>query len=197
MQQTQLYNEVIHFLSGAAQEQGNFSTDMLNSIRNGKISLQNSEIYIRKKLQPSGMQDLFEAELQKIPGENLFDGNKLDTGRYFIVTGMRVTYGVADKATNRALVDYGNNLPTTLLNAQLTQKQDSKIFLDLPVKSIHDALSTDSYSYNLNKFILLRDNKVLNAEIRYPQNADLGLAADKSGYIEIRYKGFQTFTNRK
>ena len=48
MKQTELYGEVLQFLSKVANESGNFSTDMLANIRNGNIKLQESEIYIRQ-----------------------------------------------------------------------------------------------------------------------------------------------------
>ncbi len=198
MKQTELYGEVLAFLGSVANENGNFSTDMLNSIRSRNIKLQDSEIYIRQQLQANGSTpDLFEKELQKIVGENLFDGNKLDTGRYFIATGVRITYGVADTGTSRGLVDYTNNVPTALLNGQIIQKIDSNIIMDLPIKSIVDAVNTDSYKYNFNKFLLLRDNKILHAETRVPSGASLGLAAGKTGFIEIRYIGFETSASKK
>ncbi|QHI35748.1 hypothetical protein IMCC3317_10960 [Kordia antarctica] len=198
MKQTELYAEVLSFLSSVASESGNFSTDMLANIQNRNIKLQDSEIYIRQELQANGSSpDLFEKELQKIVGENLFDGNKLDTGRYFVATAIRVTYGVADIGTSRGLVDYTNNLPTTLLNGQIIQKIDSNIIMDLPIKSIVDAVNTDSYKYNFNKFLLFRDNKILNAETRIPSGGDLGLAVGKAAFIEVRYIGFETSASKK
>lgn len=198
MKQTELYKEVLEYLGRVANESGNFSTDMLSNIRSGNIKLQDSEIYIRQELQANGSsQDLFEKELQKIVGENLFDGNKLDTGRYFVATGIRLTYGVAAKDTSRGLVEYTNNLPTALLNGQIIQKLDANIIMDLPIKSIADATYTDSYKYNFNKFILFRDNKILNGEIRVPAGASLGLDASQTGYIELRYIGFETSASKK
>lgn len=198
MKQTELYHEVLEFLRKVANESGNFTNDMLSNIRNGNIKLQDSEIYIRKQLEDNGSsQDLFEKELQKIIGENLFDGNKLDTGRYFVATGVQLTYGVAAENTSRGLVEYTNNLPTTLLNGQITQKLDSNIIMDLPIKSIHDAIYTDAYSYNFNKFILFRDNKVLSGEIRVPSGGSLGLNAGEKGFIELRYKGVETSASKK
>jgi len=198
MKQTELYGEVLAFLDNVALESGNFSTDMLANIRSRNIKLQDSEIYIRQQLQANGSsQDIFEKELQKIVGENLFDGNKLDTGRYFVATSVRLTYGVADTGTSRGLVEYTNNLPTTLLNGQIIQKIDSNIIMDLPIKSIIDAVNTDSYKYNFNKFLLFRDNKILNAEVRVPSGGDLGLAVGKTGFLEIRYIGFETAASKK
>jgi hypothetical protein len=198
MKQTALYNEVLEFLNKVANESGNFSNDMLSSIRSKNIKLQDSEIYIRKELQANGSsQDLFEKELQKIVGENLFDGNKLDTGRYFVATGVRLTYGVASAGTSRGLVEYTNNLPTSLLNGQIIQKLDSNIVMDLPIKAIADALNTDAYKYNFNKFILFRDNKILNAEIRVPDGSSLGLDPTERGFIELRYSGLQTSASKK
>lgn len=197
MKQTELYNEVIAFMSEAAGTQGNFSTDILASIRSKNIRLQNSELYIRKAVNAAaGTQDLLEGEIQKTLGENLFDGNKLATGRYFVVTGLRFTYGTAATGTARALVDYSNNIPTSLLNAQVRIKLDANVLLDLPVKAIADAVNTDDYIYKLGKFLLLRDNKVINIEIRYPMLADLGLVEGKTGYIEVRPIGYETFTSR-
>lgn len=198
MKQTELYNEVLDFLRKAANETGNFSTDMIHNIRNGNIKLQDSEIYIRQQLEDNGSsQDLFEREQQKIIGENLFDGNKLDTGRYFVATGVQLTYGVASDKTSRGLVEYTNNLPVTLLNGQITQKIDSNIIMDLPIKSIHDAIYTDAYSYNFNKFILFRDNKILSSDIRVPSGGSLGLNAGEKGFIELRYKGVETSASKK
>ncbi|AXG68216.1 hypothetical protein KORDIASMS9_00408 [Kordia sp. SMS9] len=198
MKQTELYGEVLQFLSRVAGESGNFSNDMITNIRNQNIKLQDSEIYIRQELQANGSsQDLFEKELQKIVGENLFDGNKLDTGRYFIATSVRLTYGVANSDTSRGLVEYTNNLPIALLNGQIIQKLDSNIIMDLPIKSICDAIQTDSYKYKFNKFILFRDNKTLNAEIRVPDGASLGLNAGEKGFIELRYIGFETSASKK
>lgn len=198
MKQTELYSEVLTFLGQVANESGNFSTDMLNSIRNRNIKLQDSEIYIRKELEDNGSsQDLFEKELQKIIGENLFDGNKLDTGRYFVATGFRLTYGVAAADKSRGLVEYTNNLPTALLNGQIIQKMDSNIIMDLPIKSIVDAVNTDTYKYNFNKFLLFRDNKILNAEIRVPTGGSLGLDVGNKGFIELRYIGFETSASKK
>ncbi|PTX55291.1 hypothetical protein C8N46_1203 [Kordia periserrulae] len=198
MKQTELYAEVLDYLGKVANESGNFSNDMLTNIRNQNIKLQDSEIYIRHQLQDNGSsQDIFEKELQKIVGENLFDGNKLDTGRYFIATGVRLTYGVAASGTSRGLVDYGNNLPVGLLNGQIIQKMDSNIVMDLPIKAIADAIHTDKYKYPFNKFILFRDNKTFNAEIRVPDGASLGLQAGEKGYIELRYIGFETSASKK
>jgi len=198
MKQTELYGEVLQFLSRVAGESGNFSNDMITNIRNQNIKLQDSEIYIRQELQANGSsQDLFEKELQKIVGENLFDGNKLDTGRYFIATAVRLTFGVAAADKSRGLVEYTNNLPTALLNGQIIQKLDSNIIMDLPIKSIADAIHTDSYKYNFNKFLLFRDNKILNGEIRVPDGASLGLEAGQKGFIELRYIGFETSASRK
>jgi hypothetical protein len=198
MKQTELYKEVLDYLGKVANESGNFSNDMLTNIRNQNIKLQDSEIYIRHELQDNGSsQDIFEKELQKIVGENLFDGNKLDTGRYFIATGVRITYGVAASGTSRGLVDYGNNLPVALLNGQIIQRLDSNIVMDLPIKAIADAIHTDKYKYPFNKFILFRDNKILNAEVRVPDGASLGLQAGEKGYIELRYIGFETSASKK
>ena len=198
MKQRELYDEVLDFLNSVVNEPGNFSTDMVTNIRNRNIKLQDSEIYIRKQLQDNGSsQDLFEKELQKVVGENLFDGNKLDTGRYFVATAIRVTYGIADEGTSRGLVDYTNNLPTTLLNGQLTQKLDSNIIMDLPIKAITDALNTDSYKYKFNKFLLFRDNKILSGEVRVPDGGSLGLELGKKGYIELRYIGVETSASKK
>ncbi len=198
MKQTELYNEVLDYLGNVANESGNFSTDMLQSIRDRNIKIQDSEIYIRQRLQTNGSsQDLFEKELQKIVGENLFDGNKLDTGRYFVATGVRLTYGVEDLGVARGVVEYTNNFPTTLLNGQIIQRLDSNIIMDLPIKSIVDAVYTDSYKYKFNKFLLFRDNKILNAEIRIPTGGDLGLPAGKEPYIELRYIGFETSVSKK
>ncbi|PTX55286.1 hypothetical protein C8N46_1213 [Kordia periserrulae] len=198
MKQTELYAEVLDFLGKVANESGNFSNDMISNIRNKNIKLQDSEIYIRQELQANGSsQDLFEKELQKIVGENLFDGNKLDTGRYFIATSVRLTYGVANDGKSRGLVDFTNNLPIALLNGQIIQKQDSNIIMDLPIKAIAEAIHTDKYKYPFNKFILFRDNKTLNAEIRVPDGASLGLQAGEKGFIELRYIGFETSASKK
>jgi len=184
---------VIAFLSAIA---GTLSTNARALAEAGKIKPTDSELYVRKAVTPGGSVNLLEGVSAAEIGITNFDGQRLDSDRYFIIDALTVNYGTASTGTSAKAVDYSTALPAALKNANLVIRQDNEVILRLPVSSINDAKNTDDRYRELGAFALLRDQKTISIDLEFPAGADLGAGAGKDGYVEVLLKGFETYIKR-
>lgn len=184
---------VIAFLSAIATT---LSVNARDLARAGKLKPTDSELYVRKGVTPGGSVNLLEGMSASEIGITNFDGQRLDADRIFVISEVTVNYGIATTGTSAKAVDYVTALPLALKNSHLVVKQDNEVILKLPITSINESKSSDNRYRELEAFALLQDQRTTSVDIEFPAGADLAPGAGNTGYVEVLFKGFETYVKR-
>jgi len=183
----------VAFLAGV---QGLLSANAQQLAREGKIKPQDGVLYVRSAVGGTNTQNLLEGKSNQEIGVTNFDGQILNSDRYFVIDSVTINYGVAATGTAAKAVDYSTALPLALKNANLLIRQDNEVIVKLPVSDINEAKSSDERFRTLGAFALLRDQKTITLEIEFPAGGDLAPGAGNTGYAEVLLKGFETYIKR-
>lgn len=193
MRQKEGFMLVVAFLAGV---QGLLSANAQQLAREGKIKPQDSVLYVRSAVGGTNTQNLLEGKTSQEIGITNFDGQILNSDRYFVIDSITVNYGVAATSTSPKAVDYTTALPAALKNANLLIRQDNEVIVKLPVADINAAKTSDDYYKVLGAFAFIRDQKTITLEIEFPAGGDLAPGAGNAGYAEVLLKGYETYIKR-
>ena len=185
---------VLAFLASMSSE---LSANTVRLINQKKINPRDRALVVRTTVAAGGTVNLLDGFNSSIRGINDFNGNQLANNINFVLDSLTVNYGTGATDTVGSkydIVDYTTALPPALRNANLIISQEDKVIRKIPISLINEAKSSDARLLELGGFALLKSEAITSLEIEFGQNADFGLAADTSPYVELILNGFETAT---
>lgn len=162
----------------------------------GKLKPTDATLFVRSKVDGNNVQNLLQGKTSQEIGVTNFDGQILNSDRYFVISAVTINYGTGLVAALPSAINYTTALPAALKNANLVIMQDNEVIVKLPVTDINDAKSTDARYRVLDAFALLRDQKTITMNLEFPAGGDLGAGAGNAGFVEVQLKGFETYIKR-
>jgi hypothetical protein len=185
---------VIAFL---ATVMGDLSANAQALYKAGRINPRDAELAVRKVVVAGGTVNLLDnAGQASVKGVNDFDGNRLTSGRNFVIDAITINYGVGTTGTTAAAIDFSTALPPALKTANLVIKQDDRVIRRLSIASINEAKSTDLRFRELEGFALLVEETTTSIEIEFGAGTAFSPGAGNDAYVECILKGFETNIKR-
>jgi hypothetical protein len=160
--------------------------------RLGNVGLTDKTLYLNVSAAGmGGTVQLVDVETKRAVGITNLDGNKLNSGRDYVIDGIRVLYGknVANTAvSNEKWLDPNTvELPAVLQNAEVRIEQDGKMLVDMPLRDLYE--NPDSAFRSLSTSPLIRSNKEYKFEIQFP--ASVSVPSDLPYNIRFEFRAHQ------
>jgi hypothetical protein len=186
------FNIAFNFLLGIL---ANLSQQLQSDITNGKTTLDDQVLQIKKNIVGGGTIDLIDATTERIDEICSFDKNKLQTGRAFIFDKVSIGYRSGATTGLEGKLAYNVALPAELQNATLIINQNGRDVLRLPVIDLHNLAAGEKAADQYTELDTLRhllDDKSFTMQIKFAPGVSLPVAAGVEHYICVRLKGAQT-----
>jgi hypothetical protein len=144
--------------------------------RIGNVGLTDKTLYLNVKTAGmGGTVQLVDVNTKREVGVTNLDGNKLNSGRDYIIDGIRVLYGknVAEtNLNNEKWLDPNTvELPAVLQNAEIRIKQGENVLLDMPLRDLYE--NPDAAFRSISTSPLIISNKEFEFEIQFPTSVSV------------------------
>lgn len=186
------YLRVANFLARQAQR---FNLDGSQMARMKPMP---SELLINAQITAGGTVPLLTGNSTQEVGVTNFDGNRLETGRFFIIDALTLLYGEAGADKKVWEVDYTKPLPAVLKSANFILRQNGETIIKLPISSIAQAQKNDSENgyRRLGALALLEPNQTVEASIEFPAGSSITPSGNNKSFVSVLLRGFETYLKR-
>lgn len=161
-----------------------------------KVKPMPTTLYASSAFSAGGTTEILTTNVVQEQGVTNFDGNRLEKGRNFVVTGVTVLYG--EDETNKRVweVDYTKELPSVLKNSSLIIRQENEPLLEVFIKDI-DLCKTQNNKFKLMEaFALIKESYPVELLIKTPLGSSITPEAGKKAFVQVLLQGFETKTKR-
>lgn len=156
-----------------------------------------SELYVHSKFAAGGVANLLTSNAVQEVGVTNFDGNKLESDRYFVADAVTVQYGEGTASSDKVYsIKYDKELPAVLLSSHLVIRQKNEIIVKLPISAIENAKKSDAYYRKLEALALIEPNAPVEIQIETPMGSTITPSSGDSSYVRVLIKGFETYQKR-
>lgn len=158
--------------------------------RIGNVALTDKTIYLNVAIKgQAGTVDIIDVQTKREVGITNLDGNKLNSGRDYVIDGVRVLVDSASKAdikTSTWVPANGTNLDPAFLNAEFRLKQEGNVLIDMPITDLSGEGDVQNLFRAISTSPLLRSNLEFEMEIEYPKGTTVDNAAAHNVRFEFR-----------
>ena len=165
----------------------------------GRMKINPSELYVHSKIVAGGNVPLLTGNTTQEVGVTNFDGNRLESGRFFVIEAISILYGEAAAGTKVWDVKYEEgNLPPQLRASHAVVRQNGDVILRLPVESIFRAQKSATEKYRkLGALAVLEPNQTIEITVETPQGSTITPATSgHESFISFMLKGYETYLKR-
>lgn len=157
-----------------------------------RMRLAAGEMMVSSKYSAGGSSNLLNGNVAREVGVSNFDGNKLETDRYFVIDGVTIAYGEGNAADKVYAVSYDKDVPSVLLSSNLVVRQNGQVLISLPIVSIINAKKKEDFYRNLNGLVLLEPNQPVEIIIESPVGSSITPSTGDTSFVRVLLKGYET-----
>lgn len=179
------YLQVEQYLLDVAKKKG-------ITIPTHRMRLAAGEMMVSSKYSAGGSSNLLNGNVAREVGVSNFDGNKLETDRYFVIDGVTIAYGEGNAADKVYAVEYDKEVPAVLKSSNLIVRQNGQVLISLPIVSIINAKKKEDFYRHLNGLVLLEPNQPVEIIIESPVGSTITPSTGDTSFVRVLLKGYET-----
>lgn len=157
-----------------------------------RMRLAAGEMMVSSKYSAGGSSNLLNGNVAREVGVSNFDGNKLETDRYFVIDGVTIAYGEGNAADKVYAVEYDKEVPAVLKSSNLIVRQNGQVLISLPIVSIINAKKKEDFYRHLNGLVLLEPNQPVEIIIESPVGSTITPSTGDTSFVRVLLKGYET-----
>lgn len=156
--------------------------------RIGKVALTDKTLYLNVAIKgQGGTVDIIDVNSKREVGITNLDGNKLNSGRDYVIDGVRILVDSSDSADLKKgtwVPANGTNVDPAFLNAEFRLKQEGNVLIDMPITDLSGEGDVQNLFRAISTSPLLRSNLEFEMEIDYPK----GTTVDNATACNVRFE---------
>lgn len=142
----------------------------------------------------SGIQPIMDSNTKRLVGLTNFDGNKLNSGKAFVISAIRLSYSTNGNGVEDADWQNEDRLPSELQNAEVVMSQNGMPILSMPLSDLQ-GFKFDDYRRIADKPIIL-PNEPISIDIHFPSGVQVPVKKAKTTtlpaieqFIRLEFRG--------